>query len=202
MPTDTFFRLPDEKRARLTEAIRRELARVPFSEYSINRVVREAGIPRGSYYQYFLDRDDVYTYIAKTYRDAVEQSFRLHLASNGGDLFLAIPPLFDEAVDYVRSQEDKQLLYNIIAEMKSREVLPHPPHGCYGHEKPALPDELNASLLAADNGGDCREMMILAFSLFGAAILEVFHGTGAADAREHLIKRLRWMESGMRRKNA
>ena len=48
MPTETFYNLPEEKRGRLVKAIYLELARVPFSEMSINRIIKEAQISRGS----------------------------------------------------------------------------------------------------------------------------------------------------------
>ena len=56
MPTDTFYRLPQQKRDRLLAAIHGELSRVPVTELSVNRIVHEAGISRGSFYQYFRDR--------------------------------------------------------------------------------------------------------------------------------------------------
>ena len=60
MPTDTFFKLPEEKRERIIKAAVDEFARVPFSEASINRIVKAAGIPRGSFYQYFSDKEDLF----------------------------------------------------------------------------------------------------------------------------------------------
>lgn len=53
MPTDTFFRLPEEKRARILEGAWSEFTAVPYAEASINRIVQTSRIPRGSFYQYF-----------------------------------------------------------------------------------------------------------------------------------------------------
>ena len=55
MPTSTFYRLPEEKRDRLMKAVWKEFTRVPYTEASINRIILGAKIPRGSFYQYFLD---------------------------------------------------------------------------------------------------------------------------------------------------
>ena len=49
MPSKTFFHLPAEKRERLLLAAEEEFARVPYAEASINRMIRAAGIPRGSF---------------------------------------------------------------------------------------------------------------------------------------------------------
>ena len=51
MPKSTFFRLPEEKRGRLMDAAWAEFTRVSFAEASINRIIRSAQIPRGSFYQ-------------------------------------------------------------------------------------------------------------------------------------------------------
>lgn len=56
MPSKTFFHLPAEKRERLLLAAEEEFARVPYAEASINRMIRAAGIPRGSFYMYFRDK--------------------------------------------------------------------------------------------------------------------------------------------------
>ena len=44
MPTNTFFRLPAEKRERLMEACWAEFTRQRFSEVSINRIISAAHI--------------------------------------------------------------------------------------------------------------------------------------------------------------
>ena len=69
MPTQTFFRLPEEKRERLTDAAWREFLAVSYAEASINRIVREAQIPRGSFYQYFEDKEDLFFYLLSLGRE-------------------------------------------------------------------------------------------------------------------------------------
>lgn len=65
MPSDTFFRLPEEKRKRLLEAAWEEFTQVRFSDASINKIIRSANIPRGSFYQYFADKDDLFAYLVR-----------------------------------------------------------------------------------------------------------------------------------------
>ena len=64
MPTDTFFRLPEEKRARILEGAWSEFTAVPYAEASINRIVQTSRIPRGSFYQYFEDKNDLFLTLA------------------------------------------------------------------------------------------------------------------------------------------
>lgn len=65
MPSKTFFHLPAEKRERLLLAAEEEFARVPYAEASINRMIRAAGIPRGSFYMYFRDKEELFHYLLK-----------------------------------------------------------------------------------------------------------------------------------------
>ena len=63
MPKDTYYNLPDEKRLRVFNAAVDELIRVPVSEMSINQIIQNAGISRGSFYQYFEDKYDLAQYV-------------------------------------------------------------------------------------------------------------------------------------------
>ncbi|EEG78721.1 TetR/AcrR family transcriptional regulator [Dethiobacter alkaliphilus] len=63
MPNQTFFNLPQEKRDRIIDAALEELSQNLFANASIARIVEEAGISRGSFYQYFNDLFDLYNYL-------------------------------------------------------------------------------------------------------------------------------------------
>lgn len=63
MPTQTFFNLPEEKRSKIIECAIDEFSSHPFQAASLSRIVEEAGISKGSMYQYFADKKDVYLYL-------------------------------------------------------------------------------------------------------------------------------------------
>lgn len=69
MPTSTFFRLPEEKRQRLVEAAVAEFTQTRFADVSINRIIQSAHIPRGSFYQYFEDKEDLFRYLMADMRE-------------------------------------------------------------------------------------------------------------------------------------
>ena len=50
MPSERFLHLPEEKKMRIIKAALKEFARVSYDEISINRIIQDAGIPRGSFY--------------------------------------------------------------------------------------------------------------------------------------------------------
>jgi AcrR family transcriptional regulator len=53
MPKDTFFNLPEAKRARIAEAAIDEFAEKGYTGASISRICARAKIAKGSFYQYF-----------------------------------------------------------------------------------------------------------------------------------------------------
>ena len=56
MPTERFLRLPKEKIEAIRIAAAKEFIRVPLEEASINRIVHDSNISRGSFYTYFEDK--------------------------------------------------------------------------------------------------------------------------------------------------
>ncbi|MCB2209566.1 TetR/AcrR family transcriptional regulator [bacterium] len=63
MPKQTFFNLPDHKRNRILTIAIDEFADNPYDVASISNIVREAEIAKGSFYQYFEDKQDLYQYL-------------------------------------------------------------------------------------------------------------------------------------------
>jgi AcrR family transcriptional regulator len=65
MPKGTFLNLDETKRKRVFDAAVDEFSQRRFSEASINQIVKNAGISRGSFYQYFKNKEDLYLYVLK-----------------------------------------------------------------------------------------------------------------------------------------
>lgn len=63
MPKQTFFNLPEEKRQHILEAAINEFAEEGYKGASVSSMVARAGIAKGSFYQYFEDKDDLFCYI-------------------------------------------------------------------------------------------------------------------------------------------
>ena len=63
MPKQTFFNLDDTKRELITKYSLEEFSSHSFQEASVNTIVKNAGISKGSLYQYFEDKVDLYLYM-------------------------------------------------------------------------------------------------------------------------------------------
>lgn len=63
MPKQTFLNLPEEKRNTIINAAINEFAEYGLEKASTNRIVANSGIAKGSFYQYFEDKQDVFMYL-------------------------------------------------------------------------------------------------------------------------------------------
>ncbi|MFI2609421.1 TetR/AcrR family transcriptional regulator [Kitasatospora sp. NPDC018619] len=64
MPTGTWGRLPAARRTAVLAAAEAEFAARGFSGGSLNTICREAGVSKGSLFQYFADKADMYVHLA------------------------------------------------------------------------------------------------------------------------------------------
>jgi len=63
MPKATFFHLPEEKRNLIVAAAMREFSNASYQNASINQICKRANMAKGSFYQYFADKLDLYVYL-------------------------------------------------------------------------------------------------------------------------------------------
>ncbi|MDR1379089.1 MAG: TetR/AcrR family transcriptional regulator [Synergistaceae bacterium] len=82
MPTRTFRNLAVEKQEKILQAAIREFKQRNVQEANLSNIVSAAGISRGSLYQYFSNREDMYVYIFDTLRarraEYVKPAFNLY----------------------------------------------------------------------------------------------------------------------------
>ncbi len=78
MPKDTFLNLEEEKRRRFVQAALEEFAHNSYAQASITKLVQRLGIAKGSVYQYFEDKRDLWLYL-KTYAEGVKMRYVMQL---------------------------------------------------------------------------------------------------------------------------
>ena len=71
MPTDTWARLPASRRSAVVRAAEAEFATHGFSRGSLNVIAREAGVAKGSLFQYFDDKVDLFAHLVGLASDRV-----------------------------------------------------------------------------------------------------------------------------------
>lgn len=108
MPKDTFFNLDIEKRQKIIKAAKAEFLDNPLRKARVSNIVMEAGIPRGSFYQYFKDLDDLYYYIVEeVFAEIFEAGYMYSEMTD--DLFEFVKISFD--FDYRGFKKESRHMY-------------------------------------------------------------------------------------------
>ncbi|MFD3869471.1 TetR/AcrR family transcriptional regulator [Streptomyces sp. NPDC058623] len=88
MPTITWTHLPPERRERVLVAAMREFGTHGYSTGSLNVIARQADVAKGSLFQYFSGKLDLFTYVAEQTSLRIYEAMQPWLDSyDGGDPF-------------------------------------------------------------------------------------------------------------------
>lgn len=134
MPKQTFFNLSDSKKQRIIEAAVEEFGEHPYLKTSINRIIKKADISKGSFYQYFNNKKDLYKYIIDQASDAkmkflgqkLQDYQQLEFFELLRELFIAgiefkrEYPLFSEIGDRLLNGNNESLKEEIYAESRPK----------------------------------------------------------------------------------
>ena len=69
MPKDTYLNLSEKKREMILNTAIDEFYEYGFEKASISRIVNKAGIAKGSFYQYFEDKEDLFSFVIENARE-------------------------------------------------------------------------------------------------------------------------------------
>jgi AcrR family transcriptional regulator len=88
MPKQTFLNLSEEKRNTLIATAIEEFANNDYNTASISKIVEKAGIAKGSVYQYFEDKQDLFMYLMDVSNKAMLEFITQSTPPNpGADFF-------------------------------------------------------------------------------------------------------------------
>ncbi|NBI10299.1 TetR/AcrR family transcriptional regulator [Colidextribacter sp. OB.20] len=188
MPSSTFFRLPEEKRHRLIDACWGELTRVRFTDVSINRIIAAAHIPRGSFYQYFSDKEDLIRYLLEDLRQYFITLLRETLTEAKGDLF-ALPLIaYDRFIS--RQGHTDPMLTLFIRLMTLNKGMDF--QSLIGGHESFLPDPLwevvDPSCLRRSDREYADQVFHLACAVLAFAIVETLEGSVQSPQVREKIK--------------
>lgn len=159
MPKPTFLNLPDAKRDRITELALDEFSTHPYRQASLSRIVARAGIAKGSMYQYFENKLDLYRWLVT---DELERRRSEWLESDvpqrennhgdGGGLFAEIEQLVVTRVGFMLAHPRLARLAASAMEPTTDEEL-RELHGALRREQI---ESLAQRIRAARNAGEVR----------------------------------------------
>lgn len=105
MPKETFLNLSEEKKRKIFDAAVDEFAVHRFSEASINQIIKNAEISRGSFYQYFNDKEDLYLYIlTEIGKEKIEVIERVGQPDPDADFFKTYLYMYKVALEWAKER--------------------------------------------------------------------------------------------------
>lgn len=122
MPKDTFMNLNEEKREKVEKAMEKEFARATFEKASVSRIVKDAEIPRGSFYQYFEDKEDAIRYIVQKHISLEHKMIYELLLQTQGDIFDMAVLVFEKMTNETKETDKRELYKNIMKEIKKNNI--------------------------------------------------------------------------------
>ena len=114
MPKKTFYNIPEDKRKRLIKAGRREFTTYSLQTSSLNRILKKADIPKGSFYAYFQDKEEFYWFILNDVIRPRLSSYEELLTEFDGDLFLIEEMHLQEMINLLKDYEFSGMLRNMF----------------------------------------------------------------------------------------
>lgn len=200
MPKQTFFNLPEEKRDTLIQAAKKEFSRVSLYEASIANIVKEADIPRGSFYQYFKDKDDLYFYLLTKLGEEQWKTLYTNLEEYNGDLFKSVLKLYEAILIVTDNKSERNFYRNVFLNMNYRteKTFNHNVDFHLFHEKFTTIQKLvNTKSLNIVNDEDLFHMFQMTTTLmFQNIILKFAHNLTNEQAFKNFTIQLRLMKRG------
>lgn len=123
MIKSTFCNLPEEKKQRVQNAIIKEFACIENDKVSINRIIKDANISRGSFYQYFDDKLDLVEVIIRYFINVSAEDVRRAITVSDGDIFYTYEVIFDVWASFAEDNEKKRVLTTLISSARATNNL-------------------------------------------------------------------------------
>ncbi|WDF81780.1 TetR/AcrR family transcriptional regulator [Lacticaseibacillus pabuli] len=210
MPKATYFRLPAEKRHRLMDAAVQEFTRAPFAKASVSNIIQTAGIPRGSFYQYFEDKQDIFFFMLQDLGKDLGKGLLEHLETAHGDLIAGLRDFMDDLLDQVVTGTHADLFRNVFVYMDYHSAA----RTMYGDAKPDHHDKKKLAMskllplidhdkITIDNDHDIIMLIRVAFTWFMQVLAGYYsakntdHEVPIDDVKTSVATVLDWLEHGV-----
>ena len=122
MPKETFFGIDKEKQNRIIQAAIKVFSSHNYNDSSINEVIKLAKIPRGSFYQYFENKEDLYYYYFHTLKKNSQRDLIRSIQHEKGDLFAGFEWYFSRMIEEVLEGKNAKFYRNLFMSMDYRSL--------------------------------------------------------------------------------
>ncbi len=200
MPKQTFFNLKEDKKEKIEKALIKEFSRNSFEKASISNIILEANIPRGSFYQYFEDKEDAIYYIIDKYLEKEKNKIYQYLLRNKGDIFETSVNIYEDMAKITERDENERLFKNILQEVKKNNI------NIFGECKEMLRSKrtiekmINKEELKIENDDDLQYFLKILNAIVRAISMEVvLKKITFEEGKQRLIREIEILKKGMKK---
>lgn len=200
MPKITFINLNVEKREKIKKAIINEFSKHTIAKASISNIVEEAQIPRGSFYQYFEDKEDALRYIIDESIKIEKEEIKNSLKRNNGDIFATSIDIFKYVCKKSYKDTDMMLCHNIIQKLKEENVNIFDGINSKSMFQANKKDGniINTAMLKLNNEEDLKYIMKILTVVIRASIIDVVtKKKSEEESQRELEKQIEILKQGM-----
>lgn len=123
MPTNTFLNLSEEKKSKIIDAAKKEFERVPIEQVSIKNIVENAEIARGSFYQYFENKEDLFEYIMCDKIGNIQNKLMKIIEKENGNIINIFINVYDHLIQVGKMRKNNKLFKQIFENIKTSDNL-------------------------------------------------------------------------------
>lgn len=201
MPTETFFKLTEEKRKKIIEAGKDEFSSVSLDEASIKNIAEKAGIARGSFYQYFKSKKDLLFFILEENRETMEKKLNRIIKESNGDVFNIYISIYDDMASKCFDNMNQDIYKRIFENLKTNDESVF--EGMEEKKKQDFKNFKNLidkSKLKIESDLDFDLIIQILNAITMSSVVRSIKYTSPEKAREEFLKKIEFIKKGIEKK--
>lgn len=201
MPTETFFKLTEEKRKKIIEAGKDEFSSVSLDEASIKNIAEKAGIARGSFYQYFKSKKDLLFFILEENRETMEKKLNRIIKESNGDVFNIYISIYDDMTSKCFDNMNQDIYKRIFENLKTNDESVF--EGMEEKKKQDFKNFKNLidkSKLKIESDLDFDLIIQILNAITMSSVVRSIKYTSPEKAREEFLKKIEFIKKGIEKK--
>lgn len=124
MPKDTFLNLPEDKRTLIEDVAIEEFLNYGYDNASINRIVAAASIAKGSFYQYFENKEDLFLHLFTVLANAkMEFLSPIMLHPEDYSFIQYLEELYRQGIQFTVSYPKAAKLNNLYSKYRDHSIM-------------------------------------------------------------------------------
>ena len=200
MPTNTFFNLPAEKKHKILKAANKEFARVPLEQASIKNIVEDAEIARGSFYQYFENKQDLFEYIMTSKTGDMEKNLIEMIEQENGNIINIFIIIYDHLIEVGKIRRNNKLFRQIFENIKTSDNLMLTRKEEMNKKLEKILQDLyskNKDILNIKNEEEFKLVIEILSAITRRRIVASLKYKNSAEAREDFLKEIEYIKRGI-----